>query len=231
MKILLDKHYLMFLVLVFASCVSKQRKAVIDVENSFIDIGKEIRFQDSIFELAKSKEEKKEALKYLLDKYTNEYLDSFNRVFLIYRANSFVEFKNQKKEIIVDGSDVSKEIEGKGLEGEYSCQYSERMGDWLISEDIELKITLNKSGVLKYLMKQTIIDEYNGNVPSTKSYSGTIYKTILEKSGVEAWKFEGGVYGRVGAYFFQPSSNENSIRVWIPGNGISTEKLKEFVRK
>ena len=123
-------------------------------------------------------------------------------------------------------------LEGKtqNLEGLYNCAYSKQMGNWLISENSELEIKRDKNKILKYTVKRTITDEYNNNVPSTTTFSGIIKRTTLKSSGVEAWLFVGGDYGKHGAYFVTTESKVKSIRVWIPAIGYGKEQSRDYIK-
>jgi K+-sensing histidine kinase KdpD len=72
-------------------------------------------------------------------------------------------------------------------------------------------------------------DEYNNNIPSKSTFSGTIKKSKLANGGLMAWQFVGGDYGSVGAHFFSPDKRDNYIRVWIPKNGVLKEQSTHFI--
>lgn len=117
--------------------------------------------------------------------------------------------------------------------GTYTCNFSRQMGRWLISEVSDLEIKLNEDYNFTYTLKRTIIDEYNGNIPKVELFTGLIKSTIREKTGLPAWIFEGGDYGRHGAYFYISDHDEfkNTIRVWIPALGYGSETSRDFIKK
>lgn len=117
------------------------------------------------------------------------------------------------------------------IEGVYNSEYSTRMGNWMISESCELIIQKTKNNTMVYTVNRTVKDEYNNNIPSVSTFSGTIKKSKLANGGLMAWQFVGGDYGSVGAHFFSPDKKDNYIRVWIPKNGVLKEQSRDYIKQ
>ena len=109
-------------------------------------------------------------------------------------------------------------INAQNIEGEYTHYISKVLGAYRISMESTLELKKIDNNTYNYTLTETVIDEYNGGTPSTKSSNGKLNKLSSLK-----FKFNGGSLGEKGAYIsfkIVPKPPINNVSVFFaPGRG------------